>query len=351
MKIGFATNDWSPDLKSPEGHPAWGGSAWARFGQYITPLRADYTVTYGRLIGAKGRLGVRDWDGTDHLDLDVVIMHRWMLESLLPLVEAAKANGQYIINDVDDWYWGMSTSNHAWRTAFAFPDENINHYKHIICASSLITTSTPYLASRMLAWSKTPIHIVENHVDFSRFKQVIQSDEPTIGWVGATSVRSNDLERMRGVLCQLEDEFKFHHSGAIPGREHEFAEAVGVKSATTSLMVSPHLYSTLFSFDVGIVPLSDIPFNHAKSFIKGLEYAASGVPFVASPVGEYIRLNKQFGVGHVGTNPRNFVKLLRMMHDRKVREEIAAMNLIGARRFDISNGVSIWKDIIDAASV
>src|SRR5205085_863761 len=41
-------------------------------------------------------------------------------------------------------------------------------------------------------------------------------------------------------------------------------------------------YPTLFSgIDIGIVPLADVPFNHAKSRIKGMEYAAAGVPFAA----------------------------------------------------------------------
>ena len=32
---------------------------------------------------------------------------------------------------------------------------------------------------------------------------------------------------------------------------------------------------------VGMVPLALTPFNQAKSYIKGLEFAARGVPFVA----------------------------------------------------------------------
>ncbi len=35
---------------------------------------------------------------------------------------------------------------------------------------------------------------------------------------------------------------------------------------------------------VGIAPLVDRPFNRSKSWIKGLEYSAFGLPFVASPL-------------------------------------------------------------------
>jgi glycosyltransferase involved in cell wall biosynthesis len=50
-------------------------------------------------------------------------------------------------------------------------------------------------------------------------------------------------------------------------------------------------------FDIGIAPLDDIVFNHAKSWLKGLEYAALGIPFVASDLPEYVRLEKQHGIG------------------------------------------------------
>jgi hypothetical protein len=38
---------------------------------------------------------------------------------------------------------------------------------------------------------------------------------------------------------------------------------------------------------VGLVPLTRGPFNEAKSYLKGLEYAAAGIPFIATPTEEY----------------------------------------------------------------
>lgn len=37
----------------------------------------------------------------------------------------------------------------------------------------------------------------------------------------------------------------------------------------------------------GIVPLAPLEFNEAKSYLKGLEYASLGIPFVAAPTSEY----------------------------------------------------------------
>jgi glycosyltransferase involved in cell wall biosynthesis len=43
-------------------------------------------------------------------------------------------------------------------------------------------------------------------------------------------------------------------------------------------------------FDIGIVPLDDIAFNHAKSALKVLEFAAVGVPTIASPTPDNVRM-------------------------------------------------------------
>jgi glycosyltransferase involved in cell wall biosynthesis len=48
-------------------------------------------------------------------------------------------------------------------------------------------------------------------------------------------------------------------------------------------------------FDIAIAPLADIPWNHSRSNIKLKEYAACGVPWLASPVGPYPGLGEEQG--------------------------------------------------------
>jgi hypothetical protein len=78
-------------------------------------------------------------------------------------------------------------------------------------------------------------------------------------------------------------------------------------------------YPQLFRyFDIGIVPLSDVPFNHAKSFIKGLEYAAAGVPFVSSYSPEYQHL-ADCGIGRVAKSDLEWQEHLDCLLDPKIR--------------------------------
>jgi hypothetical protein len=73
-------------------------------------------------------------------------------------------------------------------------------------------------------------------------------------------------------------------------------------------------------FDIGIVPLSDIPFNHAKSTIKGLEYTAAGIPFVSSYSPEYALLESQ-GVGRVAASEDEWIGHLEDLINPKTRKE------------------------------
>jgi glycosyltransferase involved in cell wall biosynthesis len=62
------------------------------------------------------------------------------------------------------------------------------------------------------------------------------------------------------------------------------------------------LVAAMADFDIGIAPLADIPFNLARSSVKVKEYAAAGVPWLASPVGEYASYGPEQGGKLVGND-------------------------------------------------
>jgi hypothetical protein len=134
--------------------------------------------------------------------------------------------------------------------------------------------------------------------------------------------RSNDLEEMRGWLPDFleEHDLRFHHSGALRDATETIANLIGFDPArlTTSPAVPFHHYKDLFTFDIGIVPLSDIPFNHAKSALKGLEYASAGIPFVAAGLPEYQRC-ADMGVGRTARSDDDWVEQMTALLDYKTR--------------------------------
>ena len=112
-------------------------------------------------------------------------------------------------------------------------------------------------------------------------------------------------------------------------------------------MLAPHEYPYGFLFDVGVVPLVDIPFNHAKSNIKGLEYAVAGIPFVASPLPEYVLLAEEYGVGRLAKTARDWQRHLKALLDYEVRrDEARRQRHIVAEHFTVRKQARAWDNLI-----
>jgi hypothetical protein len=348
MKIGFATNDWSRSLKYDDGTPCLGGSGHIRVGQYILPLRkSGYDAIVGILAYNKytKRFGIHDFYGNDHFDCDVVVIQRYMHKGVLGDIRSATAAGQIVINDVDDWYWGLSDRNAAKSLTDPKnnPNENIDHYKNILMASSGIITSTPFLTEKISKWNETVI-MHHNYVDMGLFKRRkhMASKMPVVGWMGSTAHRSGDLQILRGFAQRLSGKVSWHHTGHVESPHFpKFWDEIKVHAGnvTRTNFLKPKDLNEGIQFDIGIVPLSDIPFNSAKSWIKGIEYAAAGVPFVASSLDEYVRLNKEYNIGILAKRPRDFITHIESLCDVDYRREEADKNYENVQSLDVYEGV------------
>jgi glycosyltransferase involved in cell wall biosynthesis len=344
VKIGFGSSDWSLTVKDQNGHPVWGGSGFIRLGQYAPLLRHDVVV--GPLCWHDGVFGVKDWDGQIHLDCDIVVMQRVMFEDIPEKMNAAKALGQVIVNDIDDWYWGLSPSNGAFAASHPKnnPKENTNHYRSILARSTVVTTSTRFLADKMTKWvGSDRVTILPNCVKTEMFDQHIDSgsEVPTVGWVGSTAHRSGDLEILKGVVGPLADRglIKLHHSGHLT--QHPlFADRIGVDPSMVSTlpMAAPENYPSILQFDIGLAPLSKMPFNRAKSAIKLLEYSAAGIPAVVSDLDAYVEAHDEYGLGFIAKNPSKWIKHIERLRNPEFRKEQGELARANVAQCDVKFG-------------
>jgi glycosyltransferase involved in cell wall biosynthesis len=110
-------------------------------------------------------------------------------------------------------------------------------------------------------------------------------ERPTIGWIGSPATEPYLLE----IGPALEEVNR--RSGA---RLHMISGAGNVPPSlarfTTKTSWSPASPASIGSWDIGIMPLRDGVYERAKCGYKLLQYAASGVPAVGSPVGINRRL-------------------------------------------------------------
>lgn len=350
VKIGFASTDWSRSVQGREG-PIPGGANYIRIQQNRPHLGCN-SVT-GLLVHSDTKgFGIIDWFGKTHYDCNVIVLQRLMFADLVGKLENRHKFNQAFLNDIDDWYWGLHEDNGAYKITHPDhnPDENIDHYKKIIQLCDGVVTSTPFLYNKMKTdFGCKNVHLIENAVTVDDFTtRNLNLKKPVVGWVGSTNHRSGDLETIAEVL-QTTRGFKLHHSGHIDSAPW-FADKIGVQreKVSKSPMFAPKQYAKhAFCFDIGIAPLNDIPFNHAKSWIKAIEYAAAGVPFVATDISEYKRLKEQYGVGRTASSHEEWVAHLGELCRPQVRnKEAKVQRQLVREHLDVSVMAKKWKETI-----
>ncbi len=210
------------------------------------------------------------------------------------------------------------------------------------------TTITPSetLAERYRKAGLTDVEVVENYLapHFSRVRSPHLGF--VIGWVAGYEHRADTARiGIAQALRQIMDEY-----------DHVRVECIGVDLRLRDderyrhdlLVPFEELPQRISAFDVGIAPLADIPFNHSRSNIKLKEYAASGVPWLASPVGPYAEMGVKQGGRLVPDG--EWYQALRWMVVRERERELLAENAAAwAAKQTMSDIARRWENIfVDA---
>lgn len=349
MKVAVVSSDWGRGNPRPPG-----GSGWMRAhlpARALEELGHDVVVGSGVAVAPTGRLVPLSHEGKLLMvEPDVLLAQRWMNRQAAQATRDARAAGQVVVQDVDDWFWGLDPANaaHKHTSKAADPENNRVLYAANVAAATAVSVSTEFLARRIRERFGVPTVLLRNMIDRPAFPvQPVRpvTDGIVVGWVGAIGWRSGDLETLRGVLDPFLESCggTFVHHGTFPHDTDTAAARFGVASERTGpsrWSVPPIDYPELLDgFDVGIVPLADKPFNHAKSWIKGLEYAAAGVPFVAYRTREY----EQLGCGLLARTPGEWRAALEQLRDPAERERQRARGLEVAAANDLRRRGVEWE--------
>jgi hypothetical protein len=347
MRIAFATEDFV----EINDHLYPGGCAYYRCmlpKNAAGPLSAFGPTAWSGELG----FGVRINKQQARFGFDTVVLKMLMARWVPEQMRMAQRLGQRLIVDVDDHYDGLHETNMAWETTHPEKNKihNREHYREVIEQADVVTVSTPFLYDYYKDTVRNVV-LIRNGINPNQFQRRKQrSTKPVLGWAGAMKWRSNDAQTAVPWLGEFlnEHDLTFHHAGHMTDAL-SFAEAAGIDPArvTTSPMRILTEYHEMLQFDIGVVLLSDIPFNHAKSTIKGLEYAASGIPFVAQDLPEYARLAEQ-GVGRVAHSAADWRSHLEDLLDYRTRKrEAAVMRTLALEQHSIISRAPEWKQLFE----
>jgi hypothetical protein len=228
------------------------------------------------------------------LGADVVQVFRLSHQPMRRLVKRLQAAGVAVVWD-NDFDAVSAPADHPVGTAMR--GVAIQQWRSselaMLKLADLVTVPTDELAERYSTAGAREVRVVENLLPptFTR-PRTMPARGLTIGWA-----------------CMQEHAWDFEQLGLpevfarlLEQHLHVRLLAIGLDMRVASRRYEFHPwqpYETLPSMmarcDVLLAPLADVPFNRTRSNVKLKEYAAAGVPWLASPVGDYAWMGEEQG--------------------------------------------------------
>lgn len=229
---------------------------------------------------------------------DLVVWHRVSLPSpdeVDELADIVRRIGARTIYDIDDNL--LDLDGHGEQASYATKKGAV---LRSLALAEEVWCSTPKLAERVRRETASRVEILPNALDSElwRLGSLRQGPRPTSGplrllYMG-TKTHDVDFQLLHEAICLRESE----RPGSIE------LSLVGVRTTPAAgenwlrvVSPPPHTgasypafvgwFTTLRGFDLGVAPLLSSPFNDCKSPIKVLDYAAIGLPTLASEVPAY----------------------------------------------------------------
>lgn len=249
------------------------------------------------------------------IDADVVVFQRVTHQWIAQAVSVLRAKGVAVVVDIDDDLNSIHPKNPAWESMhprnygrkLAGGQTNRHSWSHLNMAcrdATLVTVSTPALLDVYARHGRG--QVIPNYLP-DMYYNVPHEDSDTIGWPASLHSHPDDPSAVGWSVQRLvSDGSDFRVCGDPKGTGSAFSLPQDAPGEPAELRAWPAKVAEL---GIGIAPLADTRFNRAKSWLKPLEMSALGVPWVASPRAEYVRLN-QLGAGVLADHPRRWYREL-----------------------------------------
>jgi Glycosyl transferases group 1 len=208
---------------------------------------------------------------------------------------------------------------------------------------ALVTTPSDHLADRFEAAGAQNVHVIDNYLPGAFSRVAPQGhDGLAIGWhAGREHLVDAELLELVPVLEAVLDAHPDTHLVTI----NIDLGSVGMRHPRyrcEEALPIDRLTQRLADFDIGLVPLADIPFNQGRSNVKAREYAAAGVPWLASAVGSYQHLGRDEG-GQLVEADAWFDAIDALLRSRRERSKQAKRAKAWAKDETIWNMAPAWE--------
>ena len=215
---------------------------------------------------------------------------------------------------------------------------------HCMETADLVTVTTGPLAEVARRYSGN-VAILPNHIPgWVRDVDRPRRDRPVDGWQGGAS-HGTDIGVIAGHLRRFLDRFPGWDAHLLgtdyrPTIKHPSARF----TPWVNIAEDAAAYYRAIDFDIGLAPLHPTVFSRSKSAVKCLEYAALGIPVIASDCEAYADFVLHGVTGFLVKYDHEWLKYLgELAADAGLREEMGAKAREHARAWVIDDGWKLWE--------
>jgi glycosyltransferase involved in cell wall biosynthesis len=257
----------------------------------------------------------------------------WLEKEALPWLPAwvelslLKAAGAKTVVDYDDALFHAYDQHRNWLIRRVLGSK----IDRIMTSADLVCVGNSYIGRRAKAAGARNVAELPTVVDLRcypvpRFGPTSEERPFTLGWIGSPAT-SSYLYLLRSALVELGNRLQFRILliGAAAGTLADFPVERVTWSAETEA-------AELARCDVGVMPLPDLPWERGKCGYKLIQYMASSLPVVASPVGVNREIVVPGETGFLAANDGDWVSsLLWLAREPALRQRMGAA---GRRRVE-----------------
>jgi glycosyltransferase involved in cell wall biosynthesis len=235
--------------------------------------------------------------------------------------------GHRLAYEIDDDVWNVDVTNFNAYSVFSRLSV-IDAVESSIVTSDLVTVTTEALAETVRARTDHPnVKVIGNYLPASVLTtERKRSKHVTIGYAGGAS-HAMDIATIATSVRKVLDRdpsLRLHVVGVdyrpTLGHNHAYHTKWVDNPADYCLGMAQSL-----DFDIGLAPLAPTRFNYSKSHLKALEYAAMGIPVVASDFGPYPGFVIDGVTGFLVTTKQQWRDRIReLVADADLRESMGA---------------------------
>lgn len=264
--------------------------------------------------------------------------------------------------DMDDWMPGMKAAHFEYQDTHTLAGKKYSAsidsarseaQMRLYSIVPNLSVTTNFLRDKMKSKPGRDVITIPNYIHWPDWEEhsVLDKERPlTVGYYGGIHGHGKDAPLLKGVIgpwLERNPEVQFFIGG-----DERLHDLMGIPEGRRQHHPAVHytkIPEIVDHIDVGVIPLYDNNFNRSKSWLKGLEMNACGIPVIASPLPSYEQWVEPAVNGFLAKRSREWLKALDILKDPVVRKEMGKQAREKAYENRITAHANEWADFFSKA--